>query len=829
MAARVVLSLANVVKTFPGVVALDQVSLEVVEGEVHALLGENGAGKSTLMAIAAGAMAPDSGTVEIGGSRLTEASPALAQALGIAVVYQHTSVLDDLTVAENLLYCVPPERRANGGNTEAWIAAQLGAVGAHFDKRSRVGQLSVAERQLVEIAKALALQPRVLVLDEPTEALTAVETEQLFAQIQKIKSRGTAVVYISHRLPEVRRVADRISILRDGRFRGTFAAAGVSEQEILALIIGRSIDRAFPEKGILNDGAAPTLVARGITNRVLQGVDLDVRPGEVVGLAGVEGNGQRDFLRALAGLDPASGEIRVGNDTIRLSDPVAAQAGGIIYLPGDRHTEGLFLSLSVRENLTALVLDALSRLGFVSRSRETAMVDQQIETLSIKARSPEDGISHLSGGNQQKVLFARSLATKPPVLLADEPTRGVDAGARIELYRILRDVASKGAGVIVLSSDAVELQGLCDRVLVFSRGSVVRSLTADEITEQNITGAAIGAATARQSAVEAVKSSAANLRRFLSGDYAPTIILVALIIALGIYTAGVNAKFLSPRSINGTLFLASALAFISIGQLIVLMTGGIDLSVGPLTGLVVVILSFFLTEDQGTVDLVLGFAIAIGVAVVAGFVNGFLIRVVGLSAVVTTLATFIALQGVSLALRSVPDGYYRSGVTHAITTKLGAIPVAFIIVLIVTVLCEIALRKSRFGMEIRAIGSNEVAAYRLGAKVNRSVILAYVLCSFFTALGGILLSAQIGIGDPSVGQNYTLQSISAVVLGGASIFGGRGSFLGALAGVVLIQEITTTTGFLGLGTAWQYWLPGLLILLATAMYSRTRGTQTAHA
>jgi ribose transport system ATP-binding protein len=828
MTARVVLSLANVTKTYPGVTALDGVSLEVVEGEVHALLGENGAGKSTLMAVAAGATAPDSGTVEIGGSRLTEASPAMAQALGIAVVYQHTSVLDDLTVAENLLYCVPPERRANI-NTEQWIAEQLAAVGAHFDRRTRVGQLSTADRQLVEIAKALALQPKVLVLDEPTEALTAVETEQLFVQIAKIKSRGTAIVYISHRLPEVRRIADRISILRDGRFRGTFAAAGVSEQEILALIIGRSIDRAFPQKGGSAEGVPPVLVARGIANRMLQGVDLDVRPGEIVGLAGVEGNGQRDFIRALAGLETAAGEIRVRDRAVGLSNPVAAQDGGIIYLPGDRHAEGLFLSLSIRENLAALVLDPLSRLGFVSRKKETALVGDQMKALAVKATSQEEGISHLSGGNQQKVLFARSLATNPTVLLADEPTRGVDAGARIELYRILRDVAEKGAGVIVLSSDALELQGLCDRVVVFSRGSIVRSLTGDEITEENITGAAIGAATARQKVAEAVSAGAASFQRFVSGDYAPTLILIALIIALGIYTTSVNGKFLSARSINGTLFLASALAFVSIGQLIVLMTGGIDLSVGPLTGLIVVILSFFLGDDQGTGMLVLGFAIAIGAALLIGFLNGFLIRIVGLSAVVTTLAMFIAIQGVSLAFRSVPDGYYRSSVVKAITTKFGFLPLAFIIVCVLVVLCEIALRKTRFGMEIRAIGSNEVAAHRLGAKVTRSVILAYVLCSFFTALGGILLSAQIGIGDPSVGQNYTLQSISAVVLGGASIFGGRGSFLGALAGVVLIQEITTTTGFLGLGTAWQYWLPGLLILLATAMYSRTRGTPTAHA
>jgi ribose transport system permease protein/ribose transport system ATP-binding protein len=539
----------------------------------------------------------------------------------------------------------------------------------------------------------------------------------------------------------------------------------------------------------------------------------------VIGLAGVEGNGQRDFIRALAGLAPVTGEILVRGASVTPSDPVSSKNHGIIYLPGDRHAEGVLLTLSVRENLTLLVLKTLARFDFVSRRREIEMVDHYVDTLGIKTPSGEATIANLSGGNQQKVLFARSMAAEPVIFLADEPTRGVDAGARIELYRVVRTIAKAGAGVVVLSSDAVELAGLCDRVLVFSRGKIVRSLTGDELTEENITGAAIGAQIQRE---EQGETPSARLRRFLSGDFAPVLILTALIILLGVYTTTVNDKFLSARSINGILFLASALAFVSTGQLIVLLTGGIDLSVGPLTGLVVVILSFFAGEESGPWFFVLGIGLALAVAAFIGFLNGFLIRIVKLSPLITTLAMFIALQGVSLMLRSTPDGFFRRSIMQTLTTHFGALPVAFIAVVVTAILLELALRRTRFGMEIRAIGSNEVAAYRLGAQVNRSCILAYILCSFFAASGGVLLSAQIGVGDPTVGQNYTLQSISAVVLGGASIFGGRGSFLGALAGVILVQEITATTGFLGLGTAWQYWLPGILILAATAMYSRTR-------
>jgi ribose transport system ATP-binding protein len=339
MPARSVLSLSDVVKTFPGVVALDGVSLDVVEGEVHALVGENGAGKSTLMAVAAGAISWDSGTIEISGQALDEPSPALAQSLGISVVYQHTSVLDDLTVAENLLYCVPAHRRSQANGKVAWIKEQLAAVGAHFDSRTRVSELSVAERQLVEIAKALALRPKVLVLDEPTEALTAAETERLFAQILRIKSKGTAVVYISHRLPEVRRIADRISVLRDGRFHGTFAAAGVSEEEILALIIGRSVEWVFPDKTTRIENLEPVLSARNIKSHVLQGVDVQVGSGEVVGLAGAEGNGQEDFIRALAGLTPGhrrNPRPRRPGDAIRSH----RREGSRYHLPSRRSSRG---------------------------------------------------------------------------------------------------------------------------------------------------------------------------------------------------------------------------------------------------------------------------------------------------------------------------------------------------------------------------------------------------------------------------------------------------------------------------------------------------------
>jgi ribose transport system ATP-binding protein len=821
---RVVLRLSDVVKTFPGVVALKGVSLEVTEGEVHALVGENGAGKSTLIAVAAGSTLPDSGIVEIGGVPVTQPSPAAAQALGLAVVYQHRAILEDLTVAENMLVAMPSHSAPRIAGATPWIRAKLAAIGVAIDPAARISELSVPERQLLDIAKALALEPKVLVLDEPTESLAPADADRLFEQIRAITEAGTAVVYISHRLPEIQRIADRITVLRDGETRGTMAAADVSEEQILNLIIGRSVDQAFPARGITDGARPPLLETDGMSGPRFHDVTLQVRPGEIVGLAGVEGNGQGQFLRALAGLLPSRGSLTLRGEVVSLSDPTRAHGSGLVFMPGDRHAEGVFHDLSVRENVSPLVLNRIAQRGIVRRAVESRVVAREIERLAIKTPSPETPVSALSGGNQQKVVFARALLAQPTVLLADEPTRGVDAGARLEIYQLLRGAADSGQAVVVLSSDVIELQGLCDRVHVFSRGTVVRELAGDDITEENITGAAITAAGpgTDQAAPPARAARALRVRRFVAGDYLPAAVLLLLILGLGIYTSASNGRFLTEINFQGMLLLASALALISFGQLIVLLTGAIDLSVGPLSGLVVVVFSFFAAEGQSTGRLVLGVLAVIGVALAVGLINSVLVRVFGIAAVLATLATYIAIQGESLALRPQPAGYLRASVTDALTKSWGWIPVAFLIVCALGVAAELVLRLTRAGLQLRAVGSDGTTAHRLGARVNRTHIAAYLLCSLFSAAGGLMLASQVGVGDATVGVSYTLTSIAAVVLGGASIFGGRGSFVGALFGAVLLQEIITSTTFLNLGVAWQSFLSGGLILVGACTYSRAR-------
>jgi ribose transport system ATP-binding protein len=824
---RAALRLVEVVKTYPGVTALAGVSLEFAPGEVHALVGENGAGKSTLMGVAAGSIVPDSGSVEVGGRSLDEPSPAKARELGLAVVYQHHTVLEELTVAENLAFSMPPGRRPRWSRLASWAEEQLAVVDAQLEPHVRVSELSVAEHQLLEIARALALQSRVLLLDEPTESLTAAESELLFERIANMTTSGTAVVYVSHRLREVARIADRITVLRDGEVRGSFRRGETDEAEILKLVAGREIDRIFPARPADVPAGRVIVDVRNLSGDGFRGVDMQVHQGEILGLAGVEGNGQREFLRALAGMQRVhDGDVLLDGEPLRLGDPRRALAAGVVHLPGDRHREGLLLSLSVRENITLLALDTLARFGIVQAGAQAALAAERVEALGVRTPSIETLVESLSGGNQQKVLIGRSMLASPTVLLADEPTRGVDMGARVDVYQLLRDGAGAGQGIVMCSSDALELQGMCDRVLVFSRGRIVQELQGVAITEQAITSASVTADVSREEAAGRDRQST-RLRRFLAGDYAPSLVLGILVVLLALYVGGVNDRFLSELNLQGMLLLASALIFVSLGQQVVVLAAGFDLSVGPLTGITVIILSFLTVAGADGLSFALALPAIIALGVVVGLANGFLVRVVKLAPVLATLASLFVLQGVALLMRPLPGGFVDRSLTDMLKVTLGPVPVAFVVAMGTTIVAEFLLRRSRAGLELRAVGSNEERARRLGARVNGTQFGAYVACSLLAVMGGVMLASQVGIGDATLGGNYTLASITAVVLGGASLFGGRGSFVGAFMGALLIQEIITSTAFLRLGQAWQFWLPGILVLVAAAIFSRARRVRGA--
>jgi ribose transport system ATP-binding protein len=814
----VTVRLADISKHFSGVPALDRVSVEFYAGEVHAILGENGAGKSTLMNIISGALQPDGGDIHFAGERIAAMSAQVAASLGVSIAFQHPAVLDDLSVFENFRVALPASL-FEGKSALAFARKAMDDVGLNVPLRTRVDALTVAQKHLLEIAKALALEPKVLILDEPTAPLDQEATDMLFGRIRDVVGRGTAVIYITHRLAELRQIAHRVTVLRDGKVRGVALVDEISDSDLLKLIVGRALVSAFPPKPQTRRQEIEFSV-EGLSGEKFHYVSFVCPRGEILGIAGVAGNGQSELMRSLAGLQPSQGEIRLKGQKV---GPLRL-LGQAAFMPSDRHTEGLAGSLTVRENATFAALDKFASYGVLIRREEERQVRTTFQSLAVKTAGLESPILSLSGGNQQKVVMARALLSAPELIVADEPTQGVDVGARFEIYRILREVSNSGTPVIVNSSDAAELEGLCDQVVVMSRGRVAATLRGEDVVEAKIVAAAVHAQTrAGDSARGAARASGAGgWRHFLQSDNAPAVPLALVTCLLGLYVFSQNANFFSAFNISNILMLTTALGFIALGQTIAVLMGGIDLSVGPLAGFLVVVASFFINEGASAPMIGAGFALMFVGAVAVGAVNGLLIRFANFTAIAATLATYIGLQGMSFLLRDGPGGYIDSGVVNVLSWQAGPIPIAFVALVAFALVGEYALRKTRLGWQLRAVGSEEGAARRVGVHVDRTFVAGYIGSSLMTAFGAIMLMVQIGVGDPRQGASYTLSSITAVVLGGTSLRGGRGTFIGTVLGAVLLTEVLNAVSFLSLTETYQYVFQGALILVAALIYSFVR-------
>lgn len=808
--------LTNISKSFSGVLALRDVTVEFYPGEVHAILGENGAGKSTLMNIISGALPPTLGEIWFAGERIHEMTPEKAKSLGIAISFQHPAVLDDLSVLENLRVALP-QSIFRGQDAQAVAQEMLEAVGLHVPLRMRADAMTVAQKHLLEIAKVLALKPKVLILDEPTASLDQDTTDMLFGRIREVVKSGASVIYITHRLAELRQIAQRVTVLRDGRYRGSAMVNAISDADLLSLIVGRAMGSTFPPK---KKAAAQDVAfsVSALSGKGFKDVSFEVAKGQIIGVAGVAGNGQEELMRALAGLQQSHGAITLRGQPLSNNELFGKAA----FMPSDRHTEGLAGGLTVRENASFAALEKFATNGIMNGKKEKRQVRATFNSLAVKTPGLDAPILSLSGGNQQKVVMSRALMSEPGLIVADEPTQGVDVGARAEIYRILRDVSASGTPVIVNSSDAAELEGLCDKVIVMSRGRVVATLLGKDVTEERVVAAAVGAATHVGDAVAGSAASKSGWRHFLQSDNAPAVPLAIVTALLGLYVFSQNENFFSFFNIYNILMLATALGFIALGQTVALLMGGIDLSVGPLTGFLVVVASFFINDDKSAAIIIAGFLLMFAGAFIVGSINGILIRFANFTAIAATLAMYIGLQGMSFLLRDHPDGYISFPVTDWINWQWGPLPVAFIVLVAVAVAGEHILRKTRAGWQLRAIGSDEESARRMGIRVARAFVYGYIACALLTAIGAIMLMTQIGVGDPRQGINYTLSSITAVVLGGTSLKGGRGTFIGTVLGAVLLTEVLNAVTFLGLTQTYQYIFQGALIVVAALVYSTVR-------
>jgi ribose transport system ATP-binding protein len=489
-----VLELRGVSRQFGAVRALTDVSFDCRAGEVHAVVGENGSGKSTLLGIASGFVDPDLGDVQIGGKPLRRDSPALARKLGLAMAYQDTSLILAQPVKNNLYLAAPPERRPHFWRRKKWARRVLTELDIDLElfPDAPAGSLSLADRQLFEVAKALVNEPLVLLLDEPTTALGPHEVEALHRTLAGCRERGVGVVYVSHRLPEVLEIADRITVLRDGRNQGTFDARAVSEPALVDLIVGRAFEAAFPPPAPATDERREVLEVDGLQGQSFGPVSFTLASGEIVGVAGAEGNGQPQLFDCLAGRQPPrAGRVVCDGKELMLISTREAVRSRIMLLPGDRTHEALMPVLGVRVNATIQSLRRFGALGFLRRRKERKEVEALIARLEIRTPSVEQPVGFLSGGNQQKVAVSRSFLREPSVILAYEPTQGVDVGSRFDIYAALRSRSDAGTALLVKSSDPIELAGLCDRVLVMSRGQIVEEIPGDELDELRIVEAIV--------------------------------------------------------------------------------------------------------------------------------------------------------------------------------------------------------------------------------------------------------------------------------------------------------------------------------------------------
>jgi len=826
----VTLKISGLDKSFGGVPALRGACFDVRAGEVHGLVGENGAGKSTLINIATGLFKPGAGQVLLDGKPLSLSNTRQAAALGIAVVHQEADLFAQLSLAENMLLgrglVRGPAGLINWPATNREAERLVSDMGEWFDVRRTAGGLSVARRMMAEIAAAVSEKARVLFLDEPTSSLTTKEIDNLFAQIRRLRDAGVGIVYISHRIEEVLEICDRITVMRDGETIATHPAAELTMDSIVALMVGRETSLGAPSPRSTTFGPVRLKVADATAaSGVFRDISLDVRAGEIVGIYGFVGAGRSEFGQALFGLERLSaGMITLDGTPVTIRSPRNAVQKGLAYVPEDRLVQGVFRNHSLRANASVSALRGLSRLGWIRAGAERTLAAQVIRDMNVRAESIEQPIGTLSGGNQQKVVFGRWHATTPKVLILDEPTRGVDVGAKAEIHKLIRDMAEKGAAVVLISSELPEIMAMSDRVVTLSEGRLTGIFDPTKDVEETIAAAAVP----RMLDADTTPPSTARrlIIRFLQfREIGLLTFIMALSLAMSVLKP---AEFANVDNLLGILAAAALPAILAQGAMLVICGGGIDISVGSMMGLVAAIAA--LSAKAGVHPLAcLGLAIALGVAF--SLINAGIALVARIHPIIVTLAGLSIYRGI---MRIVTDGRevmqlppdYRA----LANGELWGLPKICFYVIGVTVLVHILLRYTLPGRRVLALGNSENAARLIGLSKTRLTLLVFAVSGVCVGLAAVLAPTYYGKVQANTGAGMELQAIAAAVIGGANILGGRGSALGALLGAFLVALLYNMLILLEASSYWQnIFVCGLILLavIADALLQRV-GCDLSH-
>jgi ABC-type sugar transport system ATPase subunit/ribose/xylose/arabinose/galactoside ABC-type transport system permease subunit len=834
--------------TFPGVRALDEVDFDVRPGEVHALIGENGAGKSTLIRILSGEIGDYEGEVRLEGRMVRFASPREAIEQGIAVIPQELQLVSVISADENIFLGREPRSRwgfVDRPRMQEAAAAGLAALGDARLPLGPVGQLEAGERQLVAIARALSLDARVIVMDEPTTSLGRREADRLAAIVRELAAKGVSLVYISHRLDEVRQVAHRITVLRDGRRVATIPAEGANESELVRMMVGRTIVRR--DVAPVVDRSVDLLRVEHLSMRDperpggfrLRDVSLTVRKGEIVGLAGLVGAGRSDFLLALVGAleRRIEGRIELAGATYRPGDPAAARRAGLLLLPEDRKEQGLLPNLSVRANVTMSALERVSGAGFIRASREVRSAEAAMRRTGVRAASSDVAIGTLSGGNQQKAILARCLFASPSVLLLDEPTRGIDLAAKAEIYDLVRDLAAAGYGIVLCSSELPEILALCHRVVVFREGQVVSEIDHADATEERILMAAaqrVGrlsdpGALSSPPPGPAAPAHAPPPRGRRWARFAGLLGLLA-VAALAIAFSPVRGGrlvFLELGNLTDILRQVAEKGILAAGMTPIIIAGGIDLSVGSVLALSATLAGVLLMQQgAGLVSTALAVLV---VGALIGLVNGGITARWRIQPFIVTLATMSAARGVARYISggaAIPLGFGEGAAPESFKALAAPIvpyvPVPAVLFLVSVAAIHVLLTRTRAGRYVYAIGDNEQAARLSGVSVRFHKAMVYVIGGMLAALAGLIHCAQLEQGNPNDGVAYELDAIAAVVIGGTSLSGGIGTVGGTLMGTLIIGIINNSMGLNNIDANLQLILKGAIILGAVWLQSRRR-------
>ncbi len=832
-----VIELRGITKRFGPVEVLSDVDLSLRAGRVHSLAGENGAGKSTLVKILGGIYQPDSGRILKDGVDTTILRAADARRQGIAVIHQHPAVFPDLSVAENVFVGRQPRRM--GGIDWAAMTGKaqelLSSLRVEIDVRVPVKMLSIAERQAIEIAKALSIDARVLVMDEPTSTISSREVERLFEIVERLKKQGVAILFISHFIDEILGLGDEVTILRSGKRIITTHTADLTPAQTVRHMIGIEPGAFFPKED--TQIGKPILSVQGLSGAgFVEDVSFEVRTGEILGFFGLVGAGRSEVAQMLFGITrPDRGEIRVGGHLVRPRSSRHAMRLGISFLPEDRHQQGLVLPFPIRANETLPILRQLAnRLGIVDRAKETQIARDFAGRMRVVATGVEQLTNTLSGGNQQKVLLAKWLIPSPKVLILDEPTRGVDVGAKAEIHRIISHLAAQGLAVILISDDAREVIGMADRIIVFRSGHIAAESARASFDREAILLAA--AHTARdhdasnppraaltRPAEKTAALSHGSLRGFIGRLMRIRelgLVLALLIICLAVTMR--EPRFLQGANLEQVALSATLVCIVALGEALVIIARQIDLSVGAIVATSAFISAGWLEHHPNeSILFVLVLGCAVGGAL--GVVNGLVVTAFRIPAIVATLGTLAMYRGGVIVLAAgrqisatvLPDTYGDIARLH-----VAGVPLLVWLAVLFTVGFGLAARFTRTGRNLYALGSNQESARFAGISEQRHIASVFILSGLLCGLVGVLWGSRFGTVDAVIAPDLHLQAISAVVVGGVSIFGGSGSVYGAALGAVIFAVLQNGVQLLGINRFWLQAVLGATIVVTVVFYSQ---------